>query len=113
MFTISGIGIVSKEDKIIESQIGTSIYISFVVVTKDPYKNKRHHNKISLQVPMEFLEKARESIKPGKGIQIRLGELTGYKGSSGYISASINTKWKWIEPIKALPNQDRKEYQDI
>jgi len=113
MLTVSGIGVISKEDKIIESQIGTCIYISFVLVTKDPYKNKRHHNKINLQVPIEFLEKARESIKVGKGLQIRLGEIAGYKGASGYISTTINTKWKWVESIKAIPNQERKEYQDV
>lgn len=113
MFTTSGIGVIDKTEKIIESQFGNFIYISFVVITKDPYKSKRHFNKVNLQVPMEYIEQARESIKPGKGIQVRIGELTGNKSSSGYIHMSINTKWKWVEPIKALPTQERKEYQDI
>ena len=109
MFTVSGIGVIPKDDQVVERQNNYGSYFNFTLVSKDPYKKQRHYLKVSVQVPSENTEEAREALQPGKGIQVRIGELVGRKLDSGFIAMDVTTKWRWIEPIKALPIPGKKK----
>jgi hypothetical protein len=112
LFSVSGIAVISK-DEIVERQSQSGVWFNFVVIAKDPYREIRHYYKISMHVPIEYIDLARDAIQVGKFIQIRHGELAGRRLDSGTIFMTVSTKWKWIESIKALPGPDRKQYQDV
>jgi len=89
------------------------VFLNFDLWVKDPYKPRRHLVRVSLLVPTEEIEAAREAITPGTSVQIRIGELYGMRTKSGGVFMTIHSKWKWVEVLKAMPTGQRKEYQDI
>lgn len=109
MFTTCGIGIISKDDEIIERAFNLTTYFNLVLISKDPFQNKRHYYKVNISVPPEVLQEARESLLPGRPLQVRIGELNGWRSDKGYISVDIKTRWQWVEVLKALPGKERKE----
>lgn len=108
MFTVSGLGVISKDSEIEKYQTDKGVTLTFQVVAKDPYQDKRQWTSVSLYVPKEHIEEARKKIVPGKPIQVRIGELAGNKTDKGYVWMRIKTKWNWIETPRALPDGDRK-----
>ncbi len=110
MFTTSGIGIIPKDCKVEERQAPSGAFFSFQLITKDPYKEGRHYVNVSLFVPTEYIERARDSIKPGVVVQVRIGEINGRRSEkSNYVFMTVNTRWKWIEVLKVLPGNERKK----
>jgi len=80
---------------------------------KDPYKPGRRLVRVALLVPTDLIHKAREDIVPGTIVQVRMGELHGIRTQNGGVFMTVNTKWKWIEVLKAMPTGERKEYEDV
>ena len=113
MFTTSGIGVIPKDEIIEEKVFNNVYYFRFNLISKNPYKDQRNYVKVNISIPFDYIEQAREALQPGKALHIRIGELSGNKSDKGYVFMEVKTKWKWIEPIKALPTKERKEYKDV
>lgn len=110
MFTVTGAGIIAPESEIKEYATQfDSVVISFKMVAKDPYKVLRHFYTCSVLVPLKYLETARDKLKPGQFVQVRLGELKGRQTDGGAVFNNIQTKWQWIEFFNGVPEPERKE----
>jgi hypothetical protein len=104
-WTSVGFAVVPKTNaNIVEKQYGNSIYINLNVIDKHHYNpEKREWLKLSIQVPTDEIEQARQAIQPGRAFLIRFAELGGNKLESGYVAMSLQTKWRYVEPVKAMP----------
>ena len=109
MLSVTGIGIIPKGKKIKEFQTGKVIFMSFVLATKDPYKNRKQWIKVSVMVPIDKIEKAREIIKEGNVIQIRHADLYGIINDNDTVHMTVNTSWPFIEHLRRIPTPERKE----
>jgi hypothetical protein len=104
-WTATGFGVIPKEKaEITEKQYGNSFYITVNVVDKHYYNpKKREWIKVSIQVPMDDIEEARATLKPGSAFFFRFAEVGGNLLDSGYVATNISTKWRFVEPVKAMP----------
>jgi len=108
MFTVSGLGVIPKDAEIIEKTYNNKAYFYFSLLSKDPYKTIRHYIKMRLFIPTEDIQVARDIIKPGQAFYVRIGELSGRRTENGVIFMEVQTQWKWLEPVKAMVQADRK-----
>ena len=113
MFTATGNGVIPQGEKVVERAGPYGVFLNFALWVKDPYKQGRKLVNVALLVPTDYLQEARTKVVPGAIIQVRIGELAGIRTKSGGVYMTVNTKWKWIEILKAMPTGERKEYQDI
>jgi len=116
MLTVSGIGVITNDLEITEKAYNDTYYITMCIVCKDPYKeDARSFIKLTVRVPQEFIGEARKELVIGQVIQIRIGELIGFKNNFSGISMSVNTRYKWIEILKAAPTKSREhsQYSDV
>lgn len=109
-----GVGLIAKNETIREAQFGGTIYFSFALMCKDPYKPKGSTTwvNLSISVPKEFVEDARKTITPGRVLYVRQGELRGKRNDKGSVFMTLNTRWKWVEPLNAIEGPERKNYKD-
>ena len=85
-----------------EHAVGENFFFNFIGEGKDPkVKGGRRYYNISLYVPKEKVEVAREDIAKGKSIYIRHGDLDG-KRNEMYPNRpmiQVKTAWSNIEPL--------------
>lgn len=114
MMSGQGVGVIPKSETIEERQFGGTIYFSFALLCKDPYKEKGSTQwvRMSVSVPKEFVEDARKTLTPGRVLYVRIGELRGTRNEKGTVFMTLNSRWKWIEPLNAIEGPERKNYKD-
>ena len=83
-------------------------FFEFEAVSKHPTKDKKIPHKISVFVPDEKLERAREVFKSGQMLGLRHAELDTYKyEETGAIYATIRASWKDLEILKVAPTKEK------
>lgn len=104
-------GIPLENHEIEERVFGSYIYISMNATSKNPYKeNKKEWFKVSVSIPMNQIEQARERIKPGNSFLLTNGDLQGSlleakagSAKSHYVVQTVRVDYKDIFPMKATP----------
>lgn len=101
MLTVSGIVYINTVPEERETAHGVSFH--FEGVSKNPYSQAYKVYRVEVFVPTTHLRIARERIARNKVIQIRLGELEGFKNDMSVFITTVRTKWIWIELLKTIP----------
>lgn len=105
MLTVSGCVFIMSDP--FEKQVKNGSYFNFDAVAKNPYGEGVKHYKIAIYATAAESEKARDKLKKGIAIQLRIAELDGKQTETGTIFMQINTKWSWIEVLKMIPSKDK------
>ena len=95
-------GIVRVYDTPEERALEDGVFFNFVGEGKDPkVKGGRKHYCVSIYVPKEKIETAREDLAKGKSIYIRHGDLDGKKNELYPTRPLMQVKTSWfnIEPL--------------
>jgi hypothetical protein len=105
--SVTGNIFIQPSAQIQEKKYKQAVYFSFVAVSKHPYKEIRTPHKISIYVPDDKLERARQVIRPGEMIYIRHGDLDATLTDQGAVMAEVKTDWKSIEHMTKVPGKEK------
>jgi len=85
----------------------TGSFFSFQGVSKHPRKEERCWYKVCIFVPSAELDHARQYVKQGQNLQIRMGELVGNKTENGTIFNEVKVSWAHIQPWRLAPEKGK------
>ena len=95
------------KQEIQEKKWKKGVFFEFRAVSKHPSKDTRTPHKVTIFVPNEKLERARQVIKPGQMLGIRHAELDGYEHESGTIYSQVRANWNHLEVLRVVPSKER------
>jgi hypothetical protein len=106
---LSTSGVVYLRQDPVERKTGKGIYFNTVALAKDPRGGKAKVYRLSIWVPDQKLESAREGLSRGNYVQLRHGELDGTENEAGHVFSQVTTKWDWVEILGVAPQGGRKQ----
>jgi len=104
MLTVVGNIFIPGSSPVEEKKWKSAVYFTFTAVSKHPTQEGKHcYHKVSIYVPDEHVERARQIIKPGEMLFLRHADLDGRQSEQGAVFSEVKTTWNNIEHMVKVP----------
>ena len=105
--SVTGNVFIKPGTQITENKYKQATYFNFIAISKHPFREQRTPHKISVYVPDDKLDRARQVLKAGEMIYIRHADLDGNQTDQGAVMTEVKTAWKDIEHMIKVPGKEK------